>query len=289
MLLTILEQSPPVLIGFMALLGLMVGSFLNVVIYRLPIMLQQRWRQECQDFMGLPFGVAATPAFNLLLPGSHCPSCQTAIKAYHNIPLFGFLLLGGRCRNCRIRISWRYPLVEALAAIAAAIAAWRFGFNIGLPFALILSWALIVLSAIDIDQQLLPDDITQPTLWLGLLLSLFSVFADSGDSIIGAVAGYLSLWGVYQCFKLFTGKEGMGNGDFKLLALCGAWLGWQYLPQIVLLASCLGTIGGIALIGRKKLTFGQAMPFGPYLAVSGWLALIWGEQINRLYLQISGL
>ncbi len=288
MQLTLLEDSPLLLIGLTGLLGVMVGSFLNVVIYRLPIMLRYGWRVECLVFLGLPAEAAPAPV-NLLWPGSHCPACQTVIKAYDNIPLLSYLLLGGRCRACGEKISLRYPLVELLAGFSAGLLAWRFGWSPALGFALILSWALLALSAIDIDQQLLPDSICLPVLWLGLLVNVFSVFSDCRDAIIGAIAGYLSLWIIYQLFKLLTGKEGMGYGDFKLLALCGAWLGWQVLPIIVLMASLFGTLAGIYQLSRHKLALGQPMAFGPYLAAAGWLALVWGQELNSLYLQVTGL
>ena len=286
---TVLEQSPACLISFSAIVGLIVGSFLNVVIYRLPLMLHRDWRQECYEYLNIAPPDNATEIFNLALPGSHCPSCKTSIKAQQNIPLISFLLMGGKCAACGSSISWRYPLVEALAGLFSALVAWRFGYSSTTLFALLFTWGLIALSFIDLEQQLLPDNLTQPLLWLGLLLSIFQVFANSQDAIIGAITGYLSLWSVYHLFRLLTGKEGMGYGDFKLLSVCGAWLGWQFLPQIILLSSVLGSVCGLLLILRKKLTVEQAMPFGPYLALAGWLALIWGDGLNNYYLQLVGL
>ena len=227
MLLNILQNSPGLLIGLIFIIGLLVGSFLNVVIYRLPIMMQRSWRRECLEFLALP-AEEEHEAFNLMLPGSRCPTCNAAIKAHQNIPIISYLFLAGKCGNCGVRISMRYPLIEGLTAICSGMIAWRFGVNPFMLFALLLTWSLIALSFIDIDQHLLPDSITLPMLWLGLLLSLFSLYTDSHASIIGAAAGYLSLWSVYKLYKLATGKEGMGYGDFKLLALFGAWLGWQY-------------------------------------------------------------
>jgi len=288
MLLTSLQHSPALLIGVIFIIGLMVGSFLNVVIYRLPIMMQRGWRKECREFLELPPG-EDQEIFNLSFPGSHCPSCKTPINAYQNIPVISYLILGGKCGVCAAPISLRYPLIEAFTAICSAIIAWRFGYGPEMPFALLLTWSLIALSFIDIDQQLLPDSITLPMLWLGLFLSLFSLYANSHASIIGAVAGYLSLWSVYQLFKLATGKEGMGHGDFKLLAVFGAWLGWQYLPLIILLSSLVGAFIGISMIIFRKHDARQPIPFGPYLAAAGWLAMIWGNDLNRLYLNAVGL
>jgi leader peptidase (prepilin peptidase) / N-methyltransferase len=288
MLVTILQQSPALLISLIFVLGLLIGSFLNVVIYRLPVMMQANWRKECREYLQLP---AEEPGevFNLLWPGSRCPACKAEIKAYQNIPVLSYLWLRGKCGHCAAPISPRYPLIEAFTAICSATVAWHFGYGLPLLFALLLTWSLIALSFIDIDQQLLPDSITLPMLWLGLLLSLFSIFTDSQTSIIGAIAGYLSLWSVYQLFKLLTGKEGMGYGDFKLLSLFGAWLGWQYLPLIILLSSLVGAVIGIAMIIFRQHDAGKPIPFGPYLAAAGWLAMIWGSDINRFYLHAVGL
>lgn len=288
MLLASLQQSPLLLISVVFVLGLLVGSFLNVVIYRLPVMMQAGWRRECHEFLQLPHDDDAE-VFNLMLPASHCPSCKTEIKAYQNIPVLSYLLLGGKCGHCGVKIAIRYPLIEAFSGLCSAIVAWHFGYGVALAFALLLTWSLIALSFIDIDQHLLPDSITLPMLWLGLLLSLFDIYSGSHDAIIGAVAGYLSLWSVYQLFKLLTGKEGMGYGDFKLLALFGAWLGWQYLPLIVLLSSLVGAVIGIAMIVFGKRDAGKPIPFGPYLAMAGWLAMLFGQEINALYLHVAGL
>ena len=288
MLLNTLQNSPAFLISAVFIIGLMVGSFLNVLIYRLPEMMHRSWRRQCLDFLELP-AEKSPETFNLSFPGSHCPNCKTAIKALQNIPILSYLFLRGKCSACGGAISARYPSIEAFTAACSVIIAWRFGYSPALIFALLLTWSLIALSFIDIDRQLLPDSITLPMLWLGLILSLFSIFTDSRASIIGAAAGYLSLWSIYQLFKLTTGKQGMGFGDFKLLALFGAWLGWQYLPLIILLSSLAGLVISGSMIILKKHDARQPIPFGPYLAAAGWLALIWGNDLNSFYLQTVGL
>ncbi len=282
---------PLVFIFVIAVLGLLIGSFLNVVIYRLPVIMEREWRKECKEYLEIENDedVEDESAFNLIFPLSHCPHCKSAIKPYHNIPVLSYLLLKGKCSHCEAPISPRYPLIEALTGTCSAIVAFHFSYGIELWFALLLTWSLIALSFIDIDSQLLPDSITLPMLWLGLFLSIFGVFADPESSIIGAVAGYLSLWTVYQLFKLVTGKEGMGYGDFKLLALFGAWLGWQFLPVIVLLSSLVGAVIGISMVIFVRRDHNIPIPFGPYLAAAGWLALIWGEDINNMYLTAVGL
>ena len=272
------------------LVGLLVGSFLNVVIYRLPIMMHRDWRKQCAEYLQIDTGETEQPApFNLSVPLSRCPNCNTPIKPHQNIPVLSYLFLKGRCAACNHPIAARYPLVEAFTAIASALVAWHFGYSPQTAFALALTWSLIALSFIDIDHQLLPDNITLPLLWLGLLLSLFGFFTDTQAGIIGAIAGYTVLWGVYHLFKLITGKEGMGYGDFKLLAVFGAWLGWQYLPVIILLSSLVGTIIGVAMIVFAKRDHNSPIPFGPYLAAAGWIALLWGKDLNQLYLTATGL
>lgn len=281
---------PLFFVAVIAILGLLVGSFLNVVIYRLPLIMEREWRKECREYLELENNdYEKEESFNLVFPLSHCPHCKAAIKPYQNIPIISYLMLKGKCAQCGSCISTRYPLIEALTGVCSAIVAFHFGYGIELIFALLLTWCLITLSFIDIDKQLLPDSITLPMLWLGLFLSLFDVFAESQSSIIGAVAGYLSLWSVYQLFKLVTGKEGMGYGDFKLLALFGAWLGWQFLPIIVLLSSLVGAVIGISMIVFVRRDHSIPIPFGPYLAAAGWLALIWGDDINKMYLATIGL
>jgi len=288
--LQLLLQSSPELLTFLVLIiGLLVGSFLNVVIYRLPVMMDIGWKQECTEYLGLENTESNQQPFNLMVPLSRCPSCNTAIKPYQNIPVLSYIFLKGKCAKCKTHISLRYPLIEAFTGITSAIVACHFGYSLEMLFALLLTWCLIALSFIDIDHQLLPDSIVLPMLWLGLLLSIFSIYSDTDSSIIGAIAGYLSLWSVYQLFKLATGKEGMGYGDFKLLALFGAWLGWQYIPLIILLSSVVGAVIGITMIILTKKDHTIPIPFGPYLAAAGWLALLWGEQINSLYLSTMGL
>ncbi len=289
-LLDYLQASPAAFIAIAGILGLLVGSFLNVVIHRLPIMMERQWRAECAEFLGA--GEAAAPPqerFDLAAPRSRCPHCGHAITSLENIPVVSYLLLRGKCSSCGARISARYPIIEAFTAVLSVAVAWRFGFGWAAGAALLLTWALVALSVIDFDHHLLPDSITLPFLWGGLALSLFSVFTSSHASIIGAMAGYLSLWSVYMTFKLLTGREGMGYGDFKLLAMFGAWLGWQALPVVILLSSLVGAVVGISLVllrGRDKNT---PIPFGPYLAAAGWIALMWGEQITRAYLGVAGL
>jgi len=273
---------------FVFLIGLSVGSFLNVVIYRLPKMMEQQWTRDCRELLGEP-APADSPRFDLSQPPSHCPNCNHRIRPWENIPLVSWLALRGRCSNCRNPISPRYPAVEAVTGLLSLAVAWHFGFTWTTAGALCLTWALIALSMIDFDTQLLPDNITLPFLWLGLLLSLSPYFADPRSALIGAAAGYLSLWSVYQLFKRLTGKEGMGYGDFKLLAMLGAWLGWQSLPQIILLSAMVGAIVGVSLILLRGRDRNIPIPFGPYLAAAGWISLMWGEQINRAYLHWSGL
>ncbi len=276
--------------GIAALFGLLVGSFLNVVIYRLPVMMKRDWLQECNEYLGLAAESQATEAtFNLTFPLSRCPACHAAIKPYQNIPVISYIFLQGKCANCANPISLRYPLIEAFTGIASFLVAWHFGFTPQTLFALFLTWSLIALSFIDIDHQLLPDSITLPFLWFGLLLSVFDAFTDSHDSIIGAITGYLLLWSVYQLFKLLTGKEGMGYGDFKLLALFGAWLGWQALPLIIFLSSLVGSIVGVGMIVFSRHDRNIPIPFGPYLAAAGWIALLWGQTINQFYFNLIGL
>jgi len=287
-LISLLEQNPAFFIGTAFVLGLMVGSFLNVVIYRLPVMMEREWQTQAREFLGQPPAAAQAP-LTLARPASHCPHCAHKIRFYENIPVLSYLLLRGKCAACDERISLRYPLIELLSAILSVLVAWHFGFGWQAGAALLLTWALLALSMIDIDHQLLPDAITLPFLWLGLLFSLFPVFAGMRASLIGAIAGYLSLWLVYQLFKLVTGKEGMGFGDFKLLAVLGAWMGWQALPIIVLLSSAVGALLGGALLLIQGRDRQQPIPFGPYLAIAGWIALLWGQQITSAYRHWSGL
>jgi leader peptidase (prepilin peptidase)/N-methyltransferase len=280
----LLQNTPTFFIGLSLLLGLVVGSFLNVVIYRLPKMLELSWQQQCAELRDET--AAPSQPFNLLTPRSACPQCGEPIAAWHNIPLLSYLLLGGKCAHCSARISLRYPLVELASGLLCAFAAAHFGYAWTAVGAMLLIWFLLALTVIDLNTQLLPDDLTLPLLWLGLLFNLFGVFVPLSDAVIGAIAGYLALWSVYWGFRLITGKEGMGYGDFKLLAALGAWLGWQMLPLIILLSSLVGAVVGITLIlfaGHQRQV---PIPFGPYLAGGGLIALFWGEALTRNYLQL---
>lgn len=268
-------------------LGLMVGSFLNVVIHRLPQMMEREWRQQCAEFAGTPFTDDGTP-LSLARPRSRCPHCGHAISALENIPVISYLFLRGQCAACKAPISIRYPLIEIATGILSAYSAWHFGATWQLVGALLLIWALIALTGIDLDTQLLPDSITLPLLWLGLAMNISGTYVPLASAVVGAMAGYLSLWSVYWLFKLATGKEGMGYGDFKLLAALGAWLGWSMLPAIILLSSVVGATIGISLIVFTKHGRNTPIPFGPYLAIAGILALFWGPQINQAYLGILG-
>jgi leader peptidase (prepilin peptidase)/N-methyltransferase len=264
-------------------LGLVVGSFLNVVIHRLPVMLHRTWQSDCAEAVGTPAALPGEP-FNLVRPRSRCPACGAQIRAWQNIPLVSYALLGGRCRACGARISLRYPLVEALTALLSVAVAWRFGASWQTVGALALTWALIPLAFIDLDEQILPDIITVPALWVGLAVNLGGLFAPIEASVIGAITGYGFLWTVYHLFRLLTGKEGMGYGDFKLLGMLGAWLGWQALPIVVLLASVVGAAVGITLVLLRGHDRNVPIPFGPYLAAGGWIALLWGGQLTGAYL-----
>ncbi|NLF53945.1 MAG: prepilin peptidase [Thauera phenolivorans] len=265
-----------------SLLGLFVGSFLNVVIHRLPKMMEREWQAQAAELRGEPAPEA--PRFNLATPRSRCPHCGHVITALENIPVVSYLVLRGRCRHCSAPIGRRYPVVELLTAALSGYAAWHFGFGLAAAGALLFIWAVVALTFIDLDTQLLPDDLTLPLLWLGLLFNLGATFTDLPSAVIGAVAGYLALWSVFWLFKLATGKEGMGYGDFKLLAAIGAWLGWQMLPLTILLSSLVGAVTGIALIVLGRHGRNVPIPFGPYLAAAGIIALFWGEWITSRYL-----
>ena len=288
-LLELLAGSPVLFIILAVVLGLIVGSFLNVVIYRLPLMMEREWRAQCAELLGQPVQGDGSPALTLWGPRSQCPHCGHLIQAVENIPLLSYALQRGRCAHCGAAISRQYPLVEALSGLLAGVVAWKFGFGWSAAAALVFTWVLLAASAIDFRHQLLPDDLVLPLLWLGLFAALFGLFADLPSAVIGAMAGYLALWSVYQGFRLLTGKEGMGHGDFKLLAALGAWTGWQYLVTIVLLSSLVGAIFGLALILFRGRDRRVPMPFGPFLAAAGWIALLWGETINRTYLNWLGL
>lgn len=268
--------------------GLAIGSFLNVAIYRLPIMLERKWRSQCQEILKKNKKTSsALKRFDLVVPRSRCPHCGHAITALENIPLLSFLWLRGKCSDCGKSISWRYPLIELLTGVLTAAVAWYFGYGMAALAGMALTWGLIALSFIDIDQQLLPDDITLPLLWAGLVLNVFAVFTPLSSAVIGSAVGYVFLWLVYQLFKLVTGKEGMGYGDFKLLAALGAWLGWQSLPLIILLSSLVGAIVGITFIVFLGHDRRMPIPFGPFLCVAAWVALLWGDTLTRYYLQFA--
>ncbi len=275
-------RDPVALVTLCVLLGLFVGSFLNVVIHRLPRMMEYEWQAQAAELRGET--TPAAPPYNLAVPRSSCPHCGHRIGAFENIPLVSYVVLRGRCGHCSAPIGRRYPVVELLTGLVSGYAAVHFGASLALIGALIFVWAMIALAFIDVDTQLLPDQITLPLLWLGLLMNLGESFVPLAESVIGAMAGYLSLWSVFWLFKLVTGKEGMGYGDFKLLAAIGAWLGWQMLPLVILFSSLVGAVVGIALIVLARHGRNVPIPFGPYLAAAGVLALFWGERITRAYL-----
>lgn len=281
--LALLRDAPPALFaGLVLVFGLLIGSFLNVVIYRLPKIMEREWNVFCAELAAQAAPAAET--FNLVTPRSRCPSCASPVRAMDNLPLLSYVLLRGKCRHCNARISMRYPIVEALTGLLSGYVAWRFGVQWTTLAALVFCWALIALTFIDADTQLLPDQITQPLIWLGLLVNSGGLFTDLASALIGAVAGYLVLWTIYWLFKLATGKEGMGYGDFKLLAAIGAWLGWSMLPAVILLSSAVGAIVGIGLIALARHARSQPIPFGPYLAGGGIIALFWGQNLTQAYL-----
>ncbi|WP_019027190.1 prepilin peptidase [Colwellia piezophila] len=281
------QQSSTLFYFSIALISLIIGSFLNVVIYRTPKIMEYTWYHECREFLAdevANIKPKDLKPITLSTPNSTCPKCDHNIKFYENIPVLSWLLLKGKCSQCNNRISARYPLVELATMLLSLVVAQHFGVTIETLFALIFTWCLISLTMIDFDHMLLPDQITLPLLWLGLLLNINGTFAPLADAVIGAAVGYMSLFSVFWLFKLFTGKEGMGFGDFKLFAVFGAWLGWQLLPLIILMASVVGAIVGISLILFKNHQRQQGIPFGPYLAVAGWVALLWGDGMWSWYL-----
>jgi leader peptidase (prepilin peptidase)/N-methyltransferase len=296
-------SNPALFAGSVFLLGLLIGSFLNVVIYRLPIILEREWRSQAAEALdtGAPSAqdaaaVAPAERFTLSTPRSACPNCKAPITALQNIPVVSWLVLRGRCAACKARISARYPLVELTTALLSAWVAWHFGFGAPAACALLVTWALIALTGIDIDHQLLPDSITLPLMWAGLLAAVaigpamgVAIPVSVADAVIGAAAGYVSLWLVFQAFKLVTGKEGMGYGDFKLFAALGAWLGWKVLPLVIVLSAATGAVLGILMIALQGRDRRAPMPFGPYLAAAGWLAMMYGDSLLNGYLRISGL
>ena len=290
----VLAANPALFAAAAFLFGLAIGSFLNVVIYRLPVILERQWRSQAAELEGRP----APPQdgrFDLIVPRSRCPACQAQIRGIHNVPILSWIALRGRCASCRAPISVRYPLVELATGAAFAAVAWHFGFGLTAALAFVLTAYLIVLTGIDIDRQLLPDILTIPLLWIGLVASLWHVDGQAAppaalrDAVIGAAAGYAFLWLVYQLFRLATGKEGMGYGDFKLFAAIGAWLGWQMLPLVLMLAAAVGAVVGLAMMAASRLGRGVPIPFGPYLAGAAWIALLWGPDIVDNYLRFAGL
>jgi len=300
--LDLLATAPALLIGSAFMFSLLIGSFLNVVIHRLPVMLDRQWREQASEMLADASGASPQPTahspqpYNLVTPRSACPHCNAPIRAHQNIPVVSYVLLGGKCASCGAGISPRYPIVELATAILSAAVVWRFGWHWQSAATLLFTWALVALTVIDLDHQILPDIITLPLLWLGLLLSLAwhaglsqPIPSDPASAIIGGAAGYLTLWSVYWAFKLLTGKEGMGYGDFKLFGAFGAWMGWQMLPLILLLSAFAGAVVGIVLIVARGRDRNIPIPFGPYLAAAGWIALMWGPQIVSGYLSISGL
>ena len=286
--------------GSVFLLGLVIGSFLNVVIYRLPIILERDWRSQATDLLHPSSDASPASAplerFTLSTPRSACPKCKAPITALQNVPVVSWLVLRGRCASCKAKISARYPVVELATGVLSAWVAWHFGFGASAACALLVTWALIALTGIDIDHQLLPDNITLPLMWAGLLAAVVvgpvagaALPVSPKDALIGASAGYISLWLVFHAFKLVTGKEGMGYGDFKLFAALGAWLGWKVLPLVIVLSAATGALLGILMIGLQGRDRRAPMPFGPYLAAAGWLAMMYGDSLLNGYLRISGL
>ncbi|WP_160053556.1 prepilin peptidase [Shewanella litoralis] len=296
---TTMHQYPWMFVVISFIFAATIGSFLNVVIHRLPVMMKREWQSECNFYLNeyhpdivkqigierLNKPIDEFPAkYNIVMPGSACPKCKSNIKPWHNLPIMGWLSLKGKCANCKTAISARYPIIELLTGLLIATLAFYFGPTWQFVYASILTFVLVALTGIDLDEMLLPDQLTLPILWLGLVINLKGIYASPQDAIIGAAAGYLSLWSVFWLFKLVTGKEGMGYGDFKLLAVFGAWLGWQMLPLIILLSSLVGAVVGIMMIITKKLNKGNPIPFGPYIAAAGWIALVWGQDILNWYL-----
>ncbi|GCF91446.1 prepilin peptidase [Shewanella sp. M-Br] len=293
------DQSPWLFITLSFIFAATIGSFLNVVIHRFPVMMKREWQQECNQYLQeyhaeivtkIGIDKLNTPIdsfpekYNLVVPGSACPKCKTSIKPWHNLPVFGWLMLKGKCAACHAPISARYPIIEFITGLLVATLAWHFGPSWQFVFASILTFVLVALTGIDLDEMLLPDQMTLPLIWLGLIINLNHTFASPTDAVIGAAAGYLSLWSIFWLFKILTGKEGMGYGDFKLLAVFGAWLGWQMLPLVILLSSLVGAVVGITMIVSKRLKQGNPIPFGPYIAAAGWIALLFGQQIVDWYL-----
>ena len=302
-----LQNNAVIFYGVVAFLGLFVGSFLNVVIHRLPIMMENAWREGIEEFEAHEALLASTKnngqakavennvaedgakdspkpePFNLSVPRSRCPNCDQLITWWQNIPVLSYLMLSGKCHNCKTPISARYPAIEIITMLLSLAVAWQFGVSLQSVVGIVITWLLVAMTMIDFDHQLLPDNLTLPMMWIGLIAALVPVFADIESAVIGAAAGYLVLWIVYQAFRLITGKEGMGYGDFKLLAAIGALLGWQVLPMVILLSSLVGAVVGVSLIVITRRDKNIPIPFGPYLAAAGWIAMMWGEQLSTAY------
>jgi len=291
-MLELFTESAPLFIGVVFAFCLVIGSFLNVVIYRLPIMMEREWREQCEELTKTPPERELPDGrFDLVVPRSRCPSCGQLITAWQNIPIVSYLLLRGKCANCKKSIAARYPVVEMMTAVLAALCAWRFGAGWEAIMAIVMTLALVPVAMIDADTQLIPDSIVLPLMWIGLAMSLFhpmagadTLFIAPQDAIIGAMAGYLSLWSIYWLFKLVTGKEGMGYGDFKLLAALGAWLGWQHLHIIILMSAVVGAVVGLTMMAFRNHERSVPIPFGPYLAAAGWITMLWGSDVWNLYL-----
>ena len=281
---TLLQNNSVFFISLCTTIGLVAGSFLNVIIFRLPKMMEREWNQQCSELRGET--TKPLPTLNLVKPCSECPHCKHKITALESIPIISYLALRGRCSQCNTSISLRYPIMEALTGIMSGFIAWHFGYGFITVAALIFVWSMIALAFIDLDTQLLPDEVTLPLLWIGLLINLGNGFTDISSAVIGAASGYIFLWLIYWCFKIATGKEGMGYGDFKLLAVIGAWFGWKMLPLVILLSSLAGAVIGIGLIIVAKNKRDTPFPFGPYLVGGGLVALFWGDQLNRTYLDL---
>jgi len=290
----LLSESAPVFIAVVFAFTLLIGSFLNVVIHRLPIMMEREWREQADELVQTPpESELPEGRFNLVMPRSRCPSCGSLITALQNIPVISYLMLKGRCGNCKAAISIRYPFVELLTALLAATVAWHFGAGWEAVLAILLTLTLVAIAMIDADTQLIPDAIVLPLLWLGLAMSLFhpmagatTLFISPTDAIVGAMGGYLTLWSVFWLFKLVTGKDGMGYGDFKLLAALGAWLGWQALPMIIMMSAVVGAVINIVMIVARGKDRSMPIPFGPYLAAAGWITMLWGEAIKNAYVDL---
>jgi leader peptidase (prepilin peptidase)/N-methyltransferase len=284
-LITAFQQNPIFFYCSAAILGLLVGSFLNVVIFRLPRMMEREWRKECRLLLEIDQAEETSEeSFNLILPRSTCPHCKHRISALENIPVISYLFLKGRCSQCKEKISIRYPLVELTSCILTVMVAMHFGVTYQALLAMLLTWSLLVMSLIDYDHKIIPDDISLPLLWVGIIANMFGMFTNIESSLYGAIFGYLSLWSVYILFKLLTGKEGMGFGDFKLLAMLGAWLGWQFLPLIIIASSLFGTLVGGGLVLFRSHDRAHPIPFGPYLAMAGFISLLYGQELINLYL-----